>query len=79
MPDDILHIATVYVHGGVFGGLRLHDSEEAADEYAKQLLGPDAITDEQARTCSGNYDDDVFVIGIRAAPLDEVRLETWVA
>ena len=78
-PDELLQIATVYVHGGVFGELRLHDNEAAANIYANQLLGGDAITDGAARESGGHYDDDVFVIGIRLSPLDEVRLETWVA
>ena len=78
-PDELLQIATVFVHGGVFGELRLHDNEAAANIYAKELLGSDAITDEEARVSGGQYDDDMFVIGIRMAPLDEVRLETWVA
>jgi hypothetical protein len=78
-PDELLQIATVHVHGGVFGELRLHDNEAAAHAYAHQLLGGDCITDEQAQVAGGDYDDDVFVIGIRLPPLDEVRLETWVA
>ncbi|KKM03997.1 hypothetical protein LCGC14_1768820 [marine sediment metagenome] len=78
-PDELLQIATVHVHGGVFGELRLHDNEAAANVYARQLLGGDAITDEQARVAGGEYNADVFVIGIRLSPLDEVRLETWVA
>lgn len=78
-PEELLQIATVHVHGGVFGELRLHDNEAAANAYARQLLGGDAITDAAARQSGGQYDDDVFVIGIRMAPLDEVRLETWVA
>lgn len=75
---EILVIATVHIYGGVFSELRTHDSVEAADEYARQTLGPEAVTDEAAREEGGDYYQEIFVIGIRRGQ-EEIRYETWVS
>ncbi len=71
-------IVTVYVHGGVLGEVRMHGTEDAAHAHAMELLGPDMLTDDQARVIGGEYDDDVYVLRVRR-DADEVRIETWVA
>lgn len=69
----MLAIATVWIHGGLLHDVRLHQTQELAEEWAKAALGDGAFDDpEDAFDCK----NEIHITEVNYGT-DELRLNTW--
>ncbi|MFQ5811421.1 MAG: hypothetical protein ACE5JM_17525, partial [Armatimonadota bacterium] len=65
-----------WMHGGLLHDVRMHGSEDLANEWARRQLGVQAVDSAQANVDDGEYDDEIHVCQLRTDS-DEIRIETW--